>query len=224
MDLRPALVFVSSGVVHPSRPAQRRAFRAFRRGADRAGAPPRRTVRRSPGLRMHRLARICEDRPRILGLYVHHPRVEPSAVAALCRYVGEGGALLAIHGAGASFKGDRAYRDLLGASFAGHRRVSRREIRLDPEGSSRHPVLPESVCLTDEMYEHDFTGETDVWYRWHDARSSREGPPAVWTRGYGEGRVACVTTGHRAAVWRSRQMTDIVFAVLDWLLRGETSP
>lgn len=172
---------------------------------------------------MHRLVRVCEDRPDIVCLYAHHPRVEPSAVAALCRYVHEGGALLAIHGASASFKGDGNYRDLLGASFAGHRRLSRRRIRLVPGGSSLPPGLPEFLAVTDEVYEHEFHGDIDVWYRWDDSGSPESAPPAVWTRGYGDGRVACVTPGHRAAVWRSIGMTEVVLAVLDWLLQAETS-
>ncbi len=171
---------------------------------------------------MHRLAGICEGRPDIVGLYIHHPRAEPPVVAALCRYVSEGGALLAIHGASASFKGNGSYSDLLGASFTGHRRLSHREIRLVAGGPSSLLGLPESVGVTDEVYEHEFHRDVDVWYRWDDLDSPGSAPPAVWTRRYGDGRVACVTPGHRAAVWRSPGVAEIISAVVTWLLHTES--
>ena len=172
---------------------------------------------------MHRLAGICESRPDIVGLYIHHPRAEPPVVAALCRYVHEGGALLAIHGASASFKGSRSYSDLLGASFIGHRPISRRTFRLVTGGLPSHLRLPESVAVTDEVYEHEFHGDPDIWYRWDDLGSPGSAAPAVWTRRYGEGRVACMTPGHRAAVWRTQGVAEVISAVVTWLLRTEIS-
>ncbi len=161
------------------------------------------------------------ERPDLIALYFHHPRVEPGTVAALCRYVGDGGALLAIHGALASFKGEPAYTDLLGASFAGHQPVGAREMRLAREGAASRGGLPGCVAVTDEVYEHEFRHEVDIWYRWHEGGSSERGAAAVWTRGYAAGRVACFASGHRAAVWRSPGVVEVIAGLLGWLLRRE---
>ena len=70
-----------------------------------------------------RLRRLLDPDPRITAavvLFFHEKSPPDGAVEALARYVSNGGGLLVIHGAVASFKAYSGYAELIGGSFVGH--------------------------------------------------------------------------------------------------------
>lgn len=58
-----------------------------------------------------------------LVLYFHHKTLSPAALTRLEAYARQGGGILALHSATASFKDCLPYFDILGGRFIGHGKV-----------------------------------------------------------------------------------------------------
>ncbi len=178
-----------------------------------------------------RLGRLLDPDPRITAavvLFFHEKSPPDGAVEALARYVSNGGGLLVIHGAVASFKRDSGYAELIGGSFAGHDNpgpllvypVAERRPGLPGRrgvggpggagatglpgaaGSPGRAAAGDSapIRLTDELYRVKVS--RDVVVRYVGVSPGREEivdqEPVCWERRHGAGRVAVVTLGHNA--------------------------
>lgn len=203
---------ITTGIVHPTLGAQRRALRAL---DDAAVALQERgqcwSVRHHYGLGS--VVDVCARDPALIVVYVHRRRRNDHVVEALRDYVVRGGAVLGLHSVTASFRGDPGNRELFGACFTGHGSIAPTVLTREPSAPSVSVALPFRLVLTDEMYEHQFTRDVDVWYRWEG------GQPAVWTREIEEGRTGYLVPGHRAAVWDSADYRTVLAGMVEWLLR-----
>jgi hypothetical protein len=208
-------MLISAGLFHPS-------LRARRRLAALLSATPGVTLRKSCGLRG--ISRLDPARYQAAVLYYHRSRLSSAALAVLDRYLARGGAILALHSATASFKGQERYFRILGGAFAGHGPVDeirvRREERTEIGGQPAGPdfrELPASFTLRDELYRHRFYGGVTVHFRGSDGESWDE--PVVWSRLYGEGRLVYTAFGHTAAPFGQPTVAAILQRSLEWLLQ-----
>lgn len=146
-------------------------------------------------------------------LYFHHPADCPDVVAGLDEFVRAGGALLAVHGALASFKGNDRYRSLLGGVFLCHGPISGLDVSSESDDSGR------TFTLVDEPYEVAMNDDVEIRWTWRNpdpGSTNASSAPAAWVRRHGSGRVACLSLGHRAGTWTAPGVRAIVRDLVGW--------
>jgi len=200
------VLLVSDGIVHP--PLLGRFWL-------------RRALRRMPGFCFERAASLESlpelplERYRGLVFYFHHNTLSPGALEALDRYLRQGGGVLAIHSATASFKQADAYFEILGGRFTRHGPV--RPFRV-------HPALAEDEVfgqiptfeVKDELYLHDCDPANRVHFY---AELDGQRQPLVWTRTHGQGRIGYCSLGHCVGTMRHPAVQAILKRGLAWACR-----
>ncbi len=192
-----SVVLVSAGLVHPSLPARfwlRRGLVAL------------------PGYQFQRIASL-EVLPHLslssfqaIVLFVHHKTISLPALESLERFLQQGGGLLAVHSAAASFKGEPRFHDLLGGRFVEHGPVESFEV---------HPAEVQddifggigAFTVRDELYRHEYDADNRVHFA---TTVDREQEPVVWTRRPGIGRVCYCALGHTPGSIRHPQAQQIL--------------
>jgi len=204
------VLLVSDGLVHPSLLCRfwlRRALTVL---------PGYRFVRAAS---LEALPRLPLDSFRAIVLYVHHPSLSATALECLDAYLEQGGGLLALHSASASYKEEPRYHDILGGQFVTHGPVE--EFAVQPSASEDEifgGVVDFSV--RDELYRHEY----DLANRIHfHTRVGEEREPVVWTRRQGQGRVCYCALGHTIGAVRHPQVQQILHRGLAWV-SGEDAP
>jgi type 1 glutamine amidotransferase len=149
-------------------------------------------------------------------LYFHHKRLSDWALAALEEFVSNGGGLLGIHSATASFKQTHHYFEILGGRFTGHGAVE--PIEVQPAGSLDEPFrdLP-GFTVKDELYLHEIQPGVKIHF---EAPHGGALVPVVWTHRYGTGKVCYAVPGHRAATMRNPHYQEILKRGLAWVCRS----
>lgn len=146
-----------------------------------------------------------------LVLHFHHKKISPAALAKLDSFVKNGGGLLAIHGATASFKGTMPYFDILGGRFIGHGKVAKFAIRKVDE------MVFGSIGdfeVRDELYLHELRAGIVVHFV---ARHQGKDIPVVWTYHYGKGRVCYSLPGHTSATMQNPIYQKVLLRSLEWV-------
>lgn len=157
-----------------------------------------------PGLRLGSFAALV--------LYFHHETISPAALESLEAFVRQGGGLLAVHSASASFKREPRYFEILGGRFREHGPVAPFQVR---------PVTPQdevfrgipAFAVKDELYRHDYDAENRVHFA---VMVGEEREPLVWTRYFGQGRVCYCALGHTAETMRHPHVRAILQRGLAW--------
>lgn len=202
--MEPLFLLVSSGIFHPSlleRFWLRRALAAL------------------PGVRLQRAAslealpRLALDSFQVLVLYYHHETVSPAALEALDAYVREGGGLLAVHAATASFKEEMRYFDILGGRFVEHGPVESFAVR-PVDGDPVFGDVP-PFAVRDELYHHEMVADVRV-----RLVGGIEDVPVVWTRQHERGRVCYCMFGHTVSAVRHPQVQEVLRRGLAWACVG----
>jgi hypothetical protein len=206
------VLLISSGIVHPSLKARRRLAALLR-------SIPGVELHRRNGL--HGLSALEPGRYAAAVLYYHRRSLSPARLAALERYVQQGGSILGVHSATASFKQQGRYARLLGGSFAGHGPLQELRVRGeaagDASGGPSFDDVPELFSVRDELYRHRFEAEVRVHFRAEDNEGGEV--PAVWSRTAGKGKVFYSVFGHTAAALRQSAVTNILRSGMEWLLQ-----
>ena len=200
------ILLVSAGWVHPP-------YRGRKILAE--------TLQAMPGYRFEEVSRIEEAVARPLGevaamvLYYHHRNdaLPDADLDAFRNYVREGGGVLAVHSATASYKKTPAYFEVVGGRFVGHGPVH--AIDVSP-ASPASPIFAEIPAFTvvDELYLHELQPGLDVHF---EAVHEGKREPMVWTRTYGRGRVCYTCPGHRSASMRVPEVQEILRRGLAWV-------
>ncbi|NLX70085.1 MAG: ThuA domain-containing protein [Clostridiales bacterium] len=127
------------------------------------------------------------------------------------RYLSQGGGLMAVHGAMASFKTTPEYSQILGSRFKGHDSPGPIEI---------HEVnSPVSFILKEELYLHDYDQSIDtLWYGIYNG----EKVPVAWAREENSGRIFCFSLGHYASTFENWRVQSIFRDALAWITRRES--
>lgn len=219
------VLVISSGTLHPPLLGRLALWRALR-------ATPGVTLRHAPpcgaAAPVEVLARAGLPRPDALVLYIHGKTLSQRALDALDRFGREGGGILAVHSATASFKETPRYTAILGGRFTSHPPVGPIEIR--PAGGEAGvgrgaPGIDEifgavaPFTVKDEAYRHELADDIRVHFTARPAQTEEE-LPIVWTRCHGLGRVCYVGWGHCSASLRHPSAVRILQAGLAFVCRG----
>ena len=177
-----------------------------------------------PGYRFRRVASLealpAQPAVRAIVLYIHHETVSADALEALDTFVRQGGGLLAVHAASASFKGASRYFDLLGGQFVEHGPVESFEVRpAEPQSDLFAGIPPFSV--TDELYRHEYDPGNLIHFT---TTVGDEREPVVWTRSHGSGRVCYCSLGHTLDAMRRPEVWQILQRGLAWACSPATQP
>jgi type 1 glutamine amidotransferase len=204
------VLLVSDGIVHPSLLARfwlRRALSAM------------------PGYRFQRAASL-EVLPHLsagsfaaIVLYVHHTTLSPAALKHLEDFLQEGGGLLALHSASASFTHEPGYYQILGGRFVNHGPVEPFWVQPATPQDEIFGEIPE-FSVRDELYRHEYDAANRVHF-YTTVGETRE--PVVWTRRQGRGRVCYCALGHTLSVMRQPQVHQIIQRGLAWVGGGEAA-
>jgi type 1 glutamine amidotransferase len=203
-DHPPAALLILRGLVHPTWLACLRLRRILE-------ATPSLQLQRASSLEV--LPRLSMDQVHSLVIYFHHRRLSPSAMESLDAFIRQGGGLLAVHGASASFKTERSYHEILGGRFIGHGSVAEFEVQ-PVHGQEGVFEGVGSFSVRDELYRHEFDPANQVHF---STPVGTEQEPIVWTRIHGDGRVCYCALGHKAQVFRHPAVIEILQRGLLWV-------
>ncbi len=198
------VLFINSGWIHPPW-----------RGRQHA----RRLMEQIPGVCLHSVSTmeaLVEKPPQgydALVLYFHDKVISPEALAAFEAFVQDGGGVLAIHSATASFKGSQRYFDILGGRFIGHGPVETFTVEA-VDGRDEVFSSISGFTIRDELYLHELADDINVqFYAMHQG----ERAPMVWTRNHGRGRVCYVCPGHRSQTMQQPEVQALLRQGLKWV-------
>lgn len=150
-----------------------------------------------------------------LVLYNNHLTVGEEQLASLMRFVGDGGGLVVIHCASASFQNSEEFIRLVGAAFKSHGTGTFSSVRV--EGT--HPAIAgvPAISSWDETYvhtKHNPVNRTVLEVR----RENGHDEPWTWVRTYGEGRVFYTAWGHDQRTWGTPGFQQLIGQGIRWTI------
>lgn len=148
-----------------------------------------------------------------LVLHYHHKTISSPVLARLDEFVKNGGGILAIHAATASFKETLAYFDILGGRFIGHGNVESFEVINQTSEIFRD--IP-SFTVKDELYFHELNDRIQVHFM---AKHEGKDVPVVWTYQYGKGKVCYAVPGHTSATMGNPAYQAVLRRGLEWVMK-----
>jgi type 1 glutamine amidotransferase len=171
------------------------------------------------------LAKLAEIKPGdydVIAFYTVGQTLSPEQEKALQTFVEQGGGIVAIHGASASFNRSDVWFNMIGARFAGHAPGTYTlPISItDPD----HPITKgiREFEIVDEEYTHRFPEGV----KRHVIASFKQRPPntseknnnndAVWTIDVGKGRVVYNALGHGPEAWQNPMWQKLTVQSILW--------
>ncbi len=148
----------------------------------------------------------------VLVLYNNHTNVAASELNALLTFVQNGGGLVVLHCASASFQNSEEFIRLVGASFKSHGTGVFKTVTIEPN----HPVMrgvPEFEAW-DETYIHTKHNPNRTVLALHREGGHEE--PWTWVRAYGKGRVFYTASGHDQRVWGTAGFQQLLDNGVKW--------
>lgn len=144
-------------------------------------------------------------------LHFQHKKISNHAFGQLDNFVNNGGGILAIHAATASFKETMPYFDILGGRFIGHGAVENFEVK-----RVRDEVFGgiENFVVKDELYIHELQPGIEVHFT---AKHEGTDIPVVWTYQYGKGKICYAVPGHTTGSMRNETYQQVLKRGLMWV-------
>ena len=146
-----------------------------------------------------------------LVLHFQHKRISGHAFGQLDNFVNNGGGILAIHAATASFKETMPYFDILGGRFIRHGKVENFEvIRV------RNDIFDgiDNFVVKDELYIHELEPSIEVHFT---TKLEGKDIPVVWTYQYGNGKVCYAVPGHTTGTMQNKTYQQLLQRGLMWV-------
>lgn len=154
-----------------------------------------------------------------LVLHYHHKTISDTALHRLDTFVKNGGGILALHAATASFKETLPYFKILGGRFIGHGKVEKIQVR--KHALSAVETLESKIFdgidnfeVKDELYIHDLSDNIQVHFT---AKYQGRDIPVVWTYHYGKGKVCYAVPGHTTESMHNETYHQILKRGLKWV-------
>lgn len=146
-------------------------------------------------------------------LYNNHLVVTPSQFAALNGFVKDGGGLVVLHCASASFQNSEAFIKLIGGAFKSHGTGTFSAVRTAPD----HPAIRGVPVFEtwDETYVHTKHNPVDRTVL-EVRREAGHDEPWTWVRTYGSGRVFYTAWGHDQRTWGNAGFQKLVEQGTRW--------
>lgn len=157
----------------------------------------------------------CRKTYKAIILYFHQKAILDITVDWMNQFVSEGGGVLAIHSAAASFKNSAAYQNFLGGKFLRHGKIT--TFRIQQELPSYIFSPTGDFCLRDELYIHEYDEKNEIHFV-TETEGRKE--PVVWTRTIGKGRLVYLSLGHVAGIFDNPAVISILKDGLKWLIQG----
>jgi putative membrane-bound dehydrogenase-like protein len=150
-----------------------------------------------------------------LMLYTNYLTISDPQVAAMLGFVGNGGGLVVLHCASASFQNSEEYLKLIGASFKSHGTGVFSAVRIMPE----HPILKGIPAWEnwEETYVHTRHNPVDRTVL-EVRRENGHDEPWTWVRTYGKGRVFYTAWGHDQRTWLQPGFQKMVENATRWTI------
>jgi type 1 glutamine amidotransferase len=171
------------------------------------------------------LAKLAELKPGdydVLAFYTVGQALGPEQEKALQAFVEQGGGIVALHGASASFGRSDVWFNMVGARFAGHApgTYTLPIAVTDPN----HPVMKgiREFEIVDEEYTHRFPEgvKRHVLARFKQRPSNtsekNNNNDAVWTVEIGKGRVVYNALGHGPEAWQNPNWQKLTVQSVLW--------
>ncbi len=203
---RPTVLSVTRGLFHPSLFARFRYEQVLGRYA---------TVVRLP--RLERVSPEAVATADVVSVYLHRNTIQENSLRLLEEFVHAGGGLIVIHSGSASFKAEPRWEKLIGGRFVSHGPITTFEVR-PAEGTLPPFAGIPPFRVRDELYRHRFGNDLTIQL---ETTADGQTEPVAWTRTYGRGRIFYLCLGHRAAVFKDRDVRRIIGAAVTWTT-GET--
>jgi len=172
-----------------------------------------------PDAHILKLSELRNEDADVVIFYTVGYKLDPIREKALEQFVDNGGGLVAIHCASASFGSSATWLRLVGARFAGHYKgLHKLEIKItDPA----HPIMKgvEPFTIVDEEYNHSFAKvEMHVLAEFKERPEGSKGKnnDIVWTRNVGKGRVFYSALGHGPEAWGTPAWQKMVLQGICW--------
>src|SRR5581483_10287366 len=168
---------------------------------------------------MTRLADIKRADYDVAVFYTTGYKLTETQERALEKFVEDGGGLVAIHGASASFGNSQAWMRLIGGKFAGHVPGTHKlNIVLN---EIKHPVTAgvPPFAVVDEEYNHTFAKvERQVLAQFKERPKGSKGTnmDVVWVREIGKGRVVYNALGHGKEAWENPAWQQLTVQAILW--------
>lgn len=183
----------------------------------------KRTLAELPGYAFEETSSLSEAAPRLsaydaLVLYYHHPKtaLTDEQLRSFRSFVNDGGGVLAVHSATASYKPTPGYFEILGGRFIGHGPIQPIDIRPTRDDDPIFGGIP-AFTVRDELYLHELQADIVPHF---DAEHDGKRVPMVWTRTAGRGRVCYVCPGHRSASMQHDAVRRILCRGMEWVAGG----
>ena len=143
-----------------------------------------------------------------------HDDLTPDREKGLLDFVRNGGGFVGVHSATDSFRGSRAYVDMLNGEFMHHPEHHEFKVTISDQSHYLSARMPD-FSIYDEMYHlqnHDPARCTVA------AQTQWQGKqmPMAYTRAYGQGRVAYVALGHTLQAWRHPEFQKLLIRAIAW--------
>jgi len=220
------LLVLSAGMVHPSWPARRNLNRILLSIKDNEYIFSS-SIESFKELDINKYAAVI--------LYFHKQYVSVESLKALDEFVKNGGGLLAIHSASASFKKHPEYFDILGGRFINHGKIEEYIVRPSYTATTEQLEtgnivngISDNVSylfsdidefkVKDELYFHEYRPENTIHF-YVEKNGKKE--PVVWTRHHGKGRVCYLAVGHCAKSLKNPCVQKIIHSGLKWICKSE---
>jgi type 1 glutamine amidotransferase len=168
---------------------------------------------------IRKLANLKREDADVIVFFTVGYKLDPVEDRALEKFVEDGGGLVAIHCASASFGNSQAWQRLIGGRFAGHYKgLHQLDVKVtDPD----HPIMKgvTAFTVTDEEYNHVFAKvERSVLaeFKARPEGSTGKNNDIVWTREVGKGRVFYSALGHGPDAWGNPAWQKMVLQSVFW--------
>ena len=152
-----------------------------------------------------------------LVLHFHHKIISAEALNRLDSFTRNGGGILAIHAATASFKQTPSYFKILGGRFVVHGKVEKFQVEKF-EGLKSNDVFAgiNDFVVKDELYIHELQSDIEVHFT---AKHEGKDIPVVWTHRCGTGKICYAVPGHTTGTMRNKTYQQILKRGLKWICK-----
>jgi type 1 glutamine amidotransferase len=150
-------------------------------------------------------------------IYLHRQKISSQAAGILDEFVRNGGGLLGLHSASASYKTCDQFYELLGGRFKFHGPVQ--DFSIVQDDASLFCQM-DGVNITDELYYHTLKKDITVHFSTSDAEGVKI--PLVWTRTHGTGLVCYSAPGHTVSSIENPLVQKIILKGIAWVSHNNT--
>lgn len=144
----------------------------------------------------------------------YRDQLTPERERGLLGFIKNGGGFVGVHSAADSFRGNRAYVEMLGGEFKTHPEFHDFTVSVVDKSHYITTRVPD-FTISDELYilqSHDPSTVNLL------ARTPWQGKqmPMVWTKNYGKGKVVYLANGHDLRAWTNPEMRKLLVRSISW--------